>query len=170
MKKLYTLYFLISYFISPLSQAYSQDSEWIQYIHADWIHSLAEEGNYMWIATNAGLYMIDKVSGESTCYNNANSGLPGNFVTSVAIDSMGNKWMGISWMSIEEGCLVKYDGTNWTIYDDSNSGLPPPEEFGIYLITFDKNWTMWISSSHGLIKYDGTDWTIYDIDNSGLPE
>ena len=48
----------------------------------------------------------------------SNSGLPDNYVSSIAIDGSGNKWIG-TW-----GGLVKFDDTNWTVYNTSNSGLP----------------------------------------------
>ena len=47
--------------------------------------------------------------------------LPCNYVTSIAIDGSGNKWIGtVYWY----GGLAKFDGTNWTDYTTSNSGLP----------------------------------------------
>ncbi len=54
-----------------------------------------------------------------TVYNTSNSGLPDNYVSSIAIDGSGNKWIG-TW----HGGLAKFDGTNWTVYNTSNSGLP----------------------------------------------
>ena len=39
-------------------------------------------------------------------------------VNSIAIDGSGNKWIG-TWNG-----LAKFDGTNWTVYNTSNSGLP----------------------------------------------
>ena len=43
--------------------------------------------------------------------------MPGNRITCLAIDESGNKWIGT-----EEG-LVKFDGTDWIIYNTSNSGI-----------------------------------------------
>ena len=40
-------------------------------------------------------------------------------VTSIAIDGSGNKWIGT-----DDGGLAKFDGTTWTVYTTSNSGLP----------------------------------------------
>jgi len=53
-----------------------------------------------------------------TVYNTSNSGLPDNWVFSIVIDSIGNKWIGTG------GGLAKFDGTTWTVFTTSNSGLP----------------------------------------------
>ena len=45
--------------------------------------------------------------------------LPDDWINAIAIDSQGNKWIGTWW-----GGLAKFDGTNWTVYNFSNSGLP----------------------------------------------
>jgi len=45
-------------------------------------------------------------------FNTTNSGLPDNRVWALAIDSQGNKWIGIG------GGLAKFDGdTTWTVYN-----------------------------------------------------
>ncbi|MEN6512292.1 MAG: T9SS type A sorting domain-containing protein, partial [Chloroherpetonaceae bacterium] len=90
----------------------------------------------------------------------SNSGLPNNWVYSIAIDKNGSKWIGTI-----KG-LAKYDGTSWTIYNTSNSGLP---RNGVISITIDKNSTKWLGTDGGLVKYDGT-WTIYDTLNSDIPD
>ena len=67
-------------------------------------------------------------SGWST-YDTLNSGLPSNTVVDIAEDSEGNKWIatnyfftGSGW--IKEGGLAKFDGSNWIVYDTSNSNIP----------------------------------------------
>lgn len=42
----------------------------------------------------------------------SNSGLPVNWVYSLAIDHSNNKWIGAYWNG-----LVKYEGNNWTTYN-----------------------------------------------------
>ena len=53
---------------------------------------------------------------EWVVYNTSNSGLPSDTVNAIAIDGNGNKWIG----TYDRG-LAKFDGTNWTVYDTSNS-------------------------------------------------
>ena len=47
---------------------------------------------------------------EWVVYNTSNSGLPDNFVRSIAVDPQGNKWIGTY-----GGGLAKFDGVNWTV-------------------------------------------------------
>ncbi len=44
--------------------------------------------------------------------------MPHNYIWKIAIDAQDNKWIGTNW-----GGLAKFDGINWTVYDNSNSGL-----------------------------------------------
>ncbi len=95
-------------------------------------------------------------------YNTSNSGLPDNWVYSIAIDDSGNKWIGTS-----GGGLARFDGTNWTVYNTSNSGLSSNH---IYSIAIDSSGNKWIGTNGGLARFDGTNWTVYNIGNSGLPD
>ncbi len=63
--------------------------------------------------------------------------------------------------------LAKFDGTNWTIFNTSNSELPHNV---VYSITIDGNGDKWIGTREGLAKFDGTNWTVYNTSNSGLPD
>ena len=60
-----------------------------------------------------------------------------------------------------------YDGTNWTVYNTSNSGLPSNT---VDDIAVDRNGTIWFATRYGgIANYDGSTWTIYNTSNSGLP-
>ena len=85
--------------LSFISITYSQESIWIQYTHVEKITTLVEEGNYIWAATDVGLYQVEKTSLESICYNNANSDLPCNNVEVLAVDERnGQVWIGM-WLN-----------------------------------------------------------------------
>jgi ligand-binding sensor domain-containing protein len=74
----------------------------------------------------------------------------------------GNKWIGTG-----NGGLAKFDGTNWTVYNTSNSGLP---DNSVWSIVLDGAGNKWIGTNGGgLAKFDGTNWIVYDTSNSGLP-
>jgi ligand-binding sensor domain-containing protein len=83
-------------------------------------------------------------------------------VTSIAVDSDGYLWIG----TIRDG-LVKFDGTNWTRYDTSNSDIPNEN---IRSIDIDGSGFKWIGTwGGGLVRFDDINWTTYDTSNSGLP-
>lgn len=103
-------------------------------------------------------------------YNTGNSGLPHNQVTSIAIDAQGNKWFGTFY-----GEVIKFDNENWTVFDNTNSGLPG--KYQISSIAIDAQDNKWFGTSFapngepggGLVKYDNINWTVYNTSNSGLP-
>jgi hypothetical protein len=78
----------------------------------------------------------------------------------MAFDDSGNAWLG-AW----GGGLAKFDGTNWTIYNKLNSGLPSDS---IFCIAIDDEGNKWMGTQFGLVKFDGTDWTVFNTENSGI--
>jgi hypothetical protein len=104
---------------------------------------------------------------EWTVYNTANSGLPYNGVTALAIDVQGNTWVGTGkWWAHAGGGLAKFDGTNWTVYNTSNSQLPDNDHVSL---SIDAQGNIWSGTEGGLSKFDGVNWTVYKTNNSGLP-
>ena len=64
--------------------------------------------------------------------------------SSLAIDGSGNKWIGT-----DGGGLAKYDGTNWTVYNTSNSGLPDNR---VHSIAIDGSGNKWIGTIRWVSK------------------
>ena len=58
------------------------------------VNCFFRENNYLWIGTDGGLLRYD--GSGFIAYNTANSGLPHNSVSSIDVDSFGNKWIGTS--------------------------------------------------------------------------
>lgn len=76
------------------------------------------------------------------------------------MDEEGNVWAGTS------VGLAMYDGTEWMVYDTSNSLLPSED---VFTIAVDGN-IVWVGTSDGgLVRIEGEEWTIYNTGNSGLP-
>jgi ligand-binding sensor domain-containing protein len=139
----------------------AQNPEWIYYLNGEHVNALAEEGNQIWAGTSEGLVRIDKTSGLSVFYDSSNSGLPENWVRTIAVDGSGNKWIGTAF-----GGMALFDGTNWTVFDTSNSGLPNDI---VNSIVLDGSGNSWIGTYNGLGRFDGTNWTKYFTSNSELP-
>ena len=98
-------------------------------------------------------------------YNTGNSGLPGNSITDIAIDTNGIKWIGTG----DKG-LVRFDGANWTVFDTNNSGIHSNKIFSIAIDSKHNIWAASINSSPGGVsKFDGTSWTNYSPQNSNIP-
>jgi ligand-binding sensor domain-containing protein len=132
-----------------------------------WSIAIDGSGN-PWIGTffsgsslHTSVFGLAKFDGTAwRVYDTSNSGLPDNWVSSIAIDGSGNKWIGTN------GGLAKFDGAAWTVYDTSNSGLPDNR---VWAIAIDGSGNKWIGNGGGLAKFDGAHWTIYSSSNSGLP-
>jgi len=116
------------------------------------------EGN-KWFGTFYG-EVVKFDNANWTVYNSTNSGLPGEYrISSIAIDAQDNKWFGASFTPNlgTGGGLVKFDNTNWTIYNRSNSGLPNNT---VTAIAIDSLGNKWIGTrGGGIVKYDGIQWT-----------
>jgi hypothetical protein len=63
-------------------------------------------------------------------------------VISIAIDGEGNKWLGTQF-----GGVAKYDGTDWTVYNPSNSGLPNND---VRSIAIDNEGNKWFGTDGGV--------------------
>jgi len=61
--------------------------------------------------------------------------------------------------------LAKFDGTNWTVYNTSNSGIPGNS---VESLAIDPQGKIWVGTDGGLGKFDGVNWAVYNRDNSGL--
>lgn len=94
-----------------------------------------------------------------TTYSTFNSGIPGDTVRCVTIDSAGSIWVGTL-----NGFAV-FDGINWTAYDSLNTPLPSNN---VRYITFDQQGLAYIACNGGLVTFDGSTWTVYDMNNSPL--
>ena len=160
--KMIKLHFLVLLLIIIPFFIYAQTPEWINYTAGSEVHRIIQEGNYLWL-TGGGINKYNILTGENTNYNKANSGLPDNYVTSIAVDKNGIKWIGT-----RSSQLARFDGKNWVVFNPTNSPLPP--DCGVNDLVVDSNNILWIGLWFGgIIKYDGTNWTIFNQANSGFP-
>lgn len=156
MKKTFTLLVCLTFGVILKAQ----DSLWMSFFSHD-IWAIENEADTLWIGTSYGLVKYIKPNETYELFTTENSGLPDNNIMydALKIDSDGNKWIGTY------GGIVKFDGNNWTIFDDSNS---PLESTIITSIDIDINKNLWFGTASGLYKYNGTNWQVYNMYNSGL--
>jgi streptogramin lyase len=140
----------------------------------DWVNAIAidNQGNKWFGARNYDNQSMVLGGGVSkfndtnwTTYDTTN-GLVGNFVSSIAIDSQGNKWIGtVTVLSksnkVYGGGVSKFDGAVWTTYK-TKDGLASNN---VYSIAIDKHGNKWFGTDSGVSKYDGTTWTTYTTSN-----
>jgi ligand-binding sensor domain-containing protein len=133
---------------------------------------------FTWIDNNCGIcqggYGLAKYDNESwQFFNTNNSNLPSNYIYSIGVDNLSNKWIGTT------SGLAKFDDISWKVYNKSNSDLPDDK---VNSITIDSSGNKWLSiltdgwsgngyyDGAGVAKLDDTGWTIYSHSNTGLPE
>lgn len=142
--------------------------QWKNYTSTQNPTCLAEHNDTLWMGTRGGVVKLLKNGTRLATYTHAD-GLAANFVIKVAVDPQGNKWF---LTTIPQGYgdygggLSKFDGTNWTICDTNNTGLPT---LGIYSMLADAQNNFWFATTMGLTKFDGVTWTNYNNANSPLP-
>jgi ligand-binding sensor domain-containing protein len=128
---------------------------WVTHTSGNYINEMAREGNILWAATRGGLVKWDLTSGSYTKILPTPGGLAGLNVSSVLIDSLGNKWFGT------DSGLSKFDGVNWTTFTTSD-GL---SSNAINDLALDGGGNLWLATSNGVSKFNGSTWTIYRTAN-----
>jgi len=95
-----------------------------------------------------------------------NSNLPTNNVSDIKLDKENNLWIATfeyDFRNTNLGGISKFDGSNWTIYNKTNSPIPTDQ---ITKIEFDKKGNLWIGTNgKGLLKFTGNNWIKYDTLN-----
>jgi ligand-binding sensor domain-containing protein len=102
-----------------------------------------------------------------TTYEPTNTGIPGNYVYSVAIDAHGNKWLASNDPIWDEGGLSRFNGKTWADFTNVD-GRSPTHDVGT--IHLDANGTPWVASSLGLLKLVGKKLrVVYSMANAPWP-
>ena len=86
-------------------------------------------------------------------YTNANTGLPGDYIYSMAIDAQDNKWIAGDDPIWDEGGLSKFDGVKFTDYTNVDAKCPG---HNLGNVKFDAQGNAWMASDVGLLMFDGT--------------
>lgn len=112
------------------------------------------------------IYVYRPSNDSSWSYTEDNSGLPHNEVDNFTEDSQGNLWMGL--YTNEEntmGGVVKYDGSSWTYYDQSD-GLPQEGAWYIHAASDDK---IYYGTADSMMVYDNGSWNHFTNNNDRFP-
>lgn len=143
------------------------DTTWTQYntsttnLIFNAINTMAfdNDGN-LWVATNLG--GVARLDNDSFVNYPEIAGYSYNGVHAIASDDQGNIWFGT-----DHGVAV-FDGSSWTTYNTTNSGLLDDV---VTSIAVGADGDMWFGGyENGLSRFDGTAWTPYTTGNSRLPD
>jgi len=129
-----------------------------------------DTANNLWVGSEYGLRKF--VAGNNstfTLYDTSNSPLPSAMILDVEADPSGGIWIGTA------AGLVRFDGTNWMIYNQGNTGMPGTVVYDVArrasdgLIAIANNQPSTWPYTGGVSTFDGATWTHYTMDNSPLP-
>lgn len=104
----------------------------------------------VWIGSKAGLAQFNGTSWNH--FDPDNSGVPYWYAIGMCRDNLGNLWFR-SCDENTDGCLVKYDGTNWTSYYDYDYPLTDSE---INDIACDSHNNLWMATDNGITVHNET--------------
>ncbi len=106
-------------------------------------------------------------NGFTTFTTNLNIGGALKNQTAFLVDNSNNKWIGFRTISTGANAgLVKYDNTNWTLYNTTS--IPALPSNSITALAKDNSGNIWIGTNVGLVKFDGVTFITYNTVN-GLP-
>lgn len=145
----------------PVSGAFSQPADSERPTGGNWVHSILNDDEYLWIATDAGLFKLSKLTGEKTFFNHTNAELPDDYFISLAKDKENHIWIG----SKRSGVYC-FDGNEFKVYDTENSGLKSNQHCSAILVDEENN--KWIGSLLYLNKWDGDTWQAWTTPGSDI--
>lgn len=131
------------------------------------IRVLKFQGDTLWAGTWGGLLKWDLTAGTYTKYTIAD-GLADNMINDIAFDNLGQVWV-----ATDMG-LSMFNGSTWTTYDKTNSGIPGE---AIYYLAVTSENKVWLHSRDvngslgmGLTMKDGSTWATFNTSNSQIPD
>ena len=81
-----------------------------------------------------------------TNWNENNSDLPYNYITSLTSDANGKIYMG-TYSALTDGGAASFDGTNWEVLSSVNSGLSDND---VNAMEMDGSGKLWFATDHGV--------------------
>lgn len=99
-------------------------------------------------------------------FNTSNSTIPFQNISQVQSDNANNIWFTGSLPFGENAGLAKFNGSQYTVFNTSNSGI----NSNIIKRIRTQNGKIWVLHPHSISKFDGNQWTTYTIANEQFLE
>jgi hypothetical protein len=152
--------------LDPLLTKDAKLADLSPFCSAELITFVVDRDKIFWGASGLGLYECTATS--TVLHNHSNSILPADYVHGIAVDSNGDKWLGLDYASSPAGLLrtglVKITGESWQYLPID--GIPELDPYS-YVIPqcADKDGNLWLwgfrqSSQKGtdLMRHSGASW------------
>ncbi|MFT4969062.1 MAG: ligand-binding sensor domain-containing protein [Chitinophagales bacterium] len=155
------LKFQYLFVLTFLFQVCAIAQNWVSYESEQQINDLVDAGGNLYMATDAGLVVMNKSTLGKSIFNTNNSNLTSNHIETITQASNGDIWIGTYDVSI-----ARFDGTDFVDFM-----VPPNPEILNWTNLFDleiaANGDFWLGTSVGIVKKQGTNWILYDEDDLG---
>ncbi len=132
--------------------------EFVNYTNKNYVQDIAIHEDTVWIGSDGGV-VKRLVDGTLLAEYSTKDGLLDNNVGLVYIDRSGNKWFGTG-----DG-VSKFDGTDWTAYTTSSTGISIG---GVGSIAEDKQGTLWFGTSHDIYKMESGEMKKMNVTESAI--
>ena len=159
-----------------ITAAQAQATKKLPYVYTKWknftvadglpndhIFSVKADGNRVWIGTEDGLAMYDKMTGKMKSWTEKD-GLPWRAITGIDVD----KKTGDVWLARFGGGLARFSGGRFDHFTQMNSGLVNDVVYGVAV----ENDNIWAATTAGASRYNKVsgEWTIFTEKNAPMEE
>ena len=151
----YALLFIFLLALNPPASA--QLSQWKSFQSPQQINDLADNGNELLLATDAGLVVLNKTTLEKEYFNTSNSNLPSDHIQAITRSPSGQFWIGTY-----DVILARFDGNNFTDITIPGGPGTVSEDTKLYDLEVAPNGDFWVGTTIGAMHRQGQNWTIYD--------
>ena len=132
-------------------------SRQVSYVNIEEAARIAvDQSGNIWTAGRGGVVRWDARS-KTTQGFTSSDGLPGNFITALAIAPDNKIWVGTY-----AGAIAEYDGNAWVTIDKKPGDI-------INCLAIAPDGAVWVGTNRGVNRFDGKRWQAYSVEQ-GLPD
>lgn len=151
------------FFVLMMVFSYSAQAQaWVSYQSQQQINDLVDTGTELWLATDAGLVVVNKSTLEKTVFNTANSPLHNNHIQTITPGPEGAAWIGTY-----DVVLGLFDGSGFHNVTHPQHAAYDPLRTLLYDIEIAPNGDFWLGTSDGVFHRQGQTWLHYDEEELG---
>lgn len=152
MKTMKRIFLLAAVIFACATHLMAQYKDFECVVSCESVKSIAIDDESVLIATSKGVVCYDQRENISFVIN-GESGLPEDSVESVACKN------GIMWIGTQSQGIVRYDGENFEVFNEDNSGLQSYKSTDCLAV--DENGHLWCAGLCFIHEFDGETWNEY---------
>jgi ligand-binding sensor domain-containing protein len=160
-KKLFKPLAVVKYLCFPFLMAQSQGTvDFKTVTGGEIVTAQVEVENTIWMATNNGIYQVNKTNGKTTHLTTQNSVLPSNHITGICTTPNGNVY------AATDNGIFRFDGSAFLVISTENAKLPTNK---FTAIASDERGRLFVGTSgQGLVMLEGYRCKVFNSNNSAF--